>query len=93
MLDAISKAWDEQLSVCEICPTRCVSEKDAYCTMFEDKDLFKGCEQLQQTTATSYNRAYLATVLRTSAQILLRMTSDTLGTLYEIDYEGKIWIS
>ena len=40
MLDAISKAWDEQLSVCEICPTRCVSEKDAYCTMFDDKDLF-----------------------------------------------------
>ncbi len=40
MLDAISKAWDEQLSVCEICPTRCVSEKDAYCTMFDDKDIF-----------------------------------------------------
>lgn len=40
MLDAISNAWDEQLSVCEICPTRCVSEKDAYCTMFDDKDLF-----------------------------------------------------
>ena len=40
MLDAISKAWDVQLGVCEICPTRCVSEKDAYCTMFDDKDLF-----------------------------------------------------
>jgi hypothetical protein len=40
MLDAISKAWDEQLSICEICPTRCISEKDVYCTMFDDKDLF-----------------------------------------------------
>ena len=36
MLDAISKAWDELLSVCEICPTRCISEKDAYCTMFDE---------------------------------------------------------
>jgi hypothetical protein len=35
MLDAISKAWDELLSVCEICPTRCISEKDVYCTMFD----------------------------------------------------------
>jgi len=30
---------------------------------------------------TAYNRAYLAKVLRTSAQIPLRGTSDTLGTL------------
>ncbi|MHC1610295.1 MAG: hypothetical protein ACXQTW_01620 [Candidatus Methanospirareceae archaeon] len=36
MLDAISKAWDELLSICEICPTRCISEKDAYCTMFDE---------------------------------------------------------
>jgi len=34
--------------------------------------------------ATSPNRAYLASVLRTSAQIPLRGTSDTLGTLYAI---------
>jgi hypothetical protein len=34
--------------------------------------------------ATADNRAYLASVLRTSAQILLRRTSDTLGTLYAI---------
>ena len=33
--------------------------------------------------ATSDNRAYLASVLRTFAQILLRWTSDTLGTLGE----------
>jgi len=33
---------------------------------------------------TAYNRAYLASVLRTYAQIPLRGTSDTLGTLDEI---------
>jgi hypothetical protein len=36
MLDAMSKAWDEQLDMCVICPTRCISEKDAYCTLFSD---------------------------------------------------------
>ena len=40
ILDTISKVWDEQLSSCGICPTRCISEKDAYCTMFDDKDIF-----------------------------------------------------
>ena len=40
MLDAISKTWDEQLSFCETCPTRCISEKDAYCTMFDDESLY-----------------------------------------------------
>jgi hypothetical protein len=40
MLDINAKAWDELLSVCEACPTRCISEKDAYCAMFNDKDLF-----------------------------------------------------
>ena len=34
--------------------------------------------------ATSYNRVYLASCLRHSAQILLRRTSDTLGTLAAI---------
>jgi len=38
ILDTISKVWDEQLSICEICPTRCISEKDAYCIMFDDED-------------------------------------------------------
>lgn len=33
---------------------------------------------------TAYNRSYLATVLRASAQILLRKTSDTLETLSDI---------
>lgn len=39
MLDSISETWDKQLT-CEICPTRCISEKDAYCTMFNDESLF-----------------------------------------------------
>lgn len=37
MTDIISDSWDEMLSFCEVCPTRCVSEKDVYCTMFDDK--------------------------------------------------------
>lgn len=41
MLDVISKTWDNLLSFCEICPNRCISERDAYCTMFDDKDLFQ----------------------------------------------------
>ena len=41
MLDSISKTWDKQLSFCETCPTRCISERDAYCTMFNDESLFE----------------------------------------------------
>ena len=41
MLDSISETWDVQLSLCEICPTRCISEKDEYCTMFNDESLFR----------------------------------------------------
>jgi uncharacterized Fe-S radical SAM superfamily protein PflX len=40
MLNIIAKVWDKLLSACEVCPTRCISEKDAYCTMFNDKYLF-----------------------------------------------------
>ncbi len=36
MLDLIAKAWDEQLSVCVNCPNRCISEKDVYCTLFNN---------------------------------------------------------
>jgi len=36
MLGVIENAWDEQLSFCEICPTRCVTERHAYCTMFDE---------------------------------------------------------
>ena len=35
LLDALEEAWDELLSICEICPTRCITEKDEYCTMFD----------------------------------------------------------
>ena len=41
MLDVLSKAWDENLSFCEICPNRCISEKDEYCPLFDDKELFE----------------------------------------------------
>lgn len=36
ILDAIAEAWDGQLSICETCPTRCVTERDNYCTMFDE---------------------------------------------------------
>ena len=39
MLDAISQAWDELISACRVCPTRCIIEKDAFCTMFDDGPL------------------------------------------------------
>ncbi|MCX6673503.1 MAG: hypothetical protein NTY37_06975 [Methanothrix sp.] len=41
MLNVLSKAWDENLSFCEVCPNRCISEKDAYCPLFDDKELFE----------------------------------------------------
>ena len=37
ILDSIGEAWNEQLDFCEICPTRCISEKDVFCTMFDDE--------------------------------------------------------
>jgi uncharacterized Fe-S radical SAM superfamily protein PflX len=40
MLDVMVKAWEEQLDVCVLCPNRCISEKDVYCTMF-DSDFYK----------------------------------------------------
>lgn len=36
ILTEIGKKWDEQLSMCEVCPTRCVSEKEKKCEMFDD---------------------------------------------------------
>jgi len=41
MVDVISEAWDENLSFCEVCPNRCISEKDEYCPLFDDKELFE----------------------------------------------------
>ena len=40
--------------------------------------------------ARAYNRAYLASVLRTFCQILLRRTSDTFGTLNAIEEKAEI---
>jgi hypothetical protein len=44
-------------------------------------------ETMKVKMATADNRAYLAPCLRHSAQIPLRETSDTLGTLYEISIQ------
>lgn len=35
LMDALAKAWDGHLAMCGICPTRCISERDKYCTMFD----------------------------------------------------------
>ena len=40
MLNIISRVWGKLLSLCEACPTRCISEKDAYCALFDHKKLF-----------------------------------------------------
>ncbi len=37
LLNYILKAWDNLLDVCVSCPTACVSNKDSYCTMFNDE--------------------------------------------------------
>ena len=36
ILNSISNAWEEQLSICVTCPTRCISEKDERCTIFDE---------------------------------------------------------
>jgi len=41
MTDIISDSWDGMLSFCEICPNRCISEKDSYCALFDDEFLFE----------------------------------------------------
>lgn len=35
ILAAMKKAWDDHLAICKICPTKCIAEKDSYCTMFD----------------------------------------------------------
>lgn len=40
MLAVISKAWEEQLDFCVLCPIRCLSEKEKYSPMF-DNDFYK----------------------------------------------------
>jgi hypothetical protein len=42
LLHAASKAWDELLSDCVICPNRCISEMNERCMLFDrlDEDEF-----------------------------------------------------
>ena len=35
LLETACAAWDSLLSVCETCPTRCLSEKDRICELFD----------------------------------------------------------
>lgn len=35
LMDALAKAWDGHLAACGVCPTRCISEREKYCTMFD----------------------------------------------------------
>jgi hypothetical protein len=37
LLDCTSQAWENLLSVCVTCPSACVTNKDKYCAMFDDK--------------------------------------------------------
>jgi len=36
ILTVAAKAWDSQTEGCEVCPTRCISEKDERALMFDD---------------------------------------------------------
>ena len=40
LLDCTAKAWDNLLGICVSCPSACVSNKDDYCTMFDDKSYY-----------------------------------------------------
>jgi hypothetical protein len=42
LLNVAMKAWDEILSDCEICPNRCITERDNKCVLFDllDEDGF-----------------------------------------------------
>ena len=37
LLDSTEKAWENLLSVCVSCPSACVTNKDDFCHMFDDK--------------------------------------------------------
>jgi hypothetical protein len=36
LVRAAYEAWDSLLSVCGTCPTRCISEKERYCELFDE---------------------------------------------------------
>lgn len=40
LLDCTSKAWGSLLDICVSCPSACVSNKDDYCQMFDDKSYY-----------------------------------------------------
>lgn len=40
LLDCTASAWDNLLGVCVSCPSACVSNKDEYCSMFDDKSYY-----------------------------------------------------
>ena len=40
LLDSTGKAWDSLLGICVSCPSACVSNKDDYCPMFDDKSYY-----------------------------------------------------
>ena len=41
LLGCASEAWAKLLDVCVFCPIACVSNKDAYCSMFDDKAYYE----------------------------------------------------
>ena len=41
LLDCAAKAWENLLSICASCPCACVSNKDAYCPMFDDSSYYE----------------------------------------------------
>jgi len=40
LLDCTAVAWDRLLDICVSCPSACVTNKDDYCTMFDDKSYY-----------------------------------------------------
>ncbi len=40
LLDCTAKAWDSLLGVCVSCPSACITNKDEYCTMFDDASYY-----------------------------------------------------
>ena len=41
LLTKAAEAWDSQVDACCTCATRCISEKEQRCTMFDDPDYYK----------------------------------------------------
>ena len=41
ILTKAADAWDSQVDACCTCATRCISEKDQRCTLFDDPDYYR----------------------------------------------------